>query len=84
MSTIPLFVAPPGGLELLVILLVLALLFGPSKLTSLAHAAGRSTGEFRKGREEIEREIRTTAGFDTTTASDAEDASDPLTGRETV
>lgn len=55
-----LFITPLSGLELLVILLVLALLFGPSKLTSLARAAGRSTGEYRKGREEIERELRTT------------------------
>lgn len=59
--TLPLFITPPGGLELLLVLLVIALLFGPSKLTSLAHAAGRSTGEFQRGRAEIERELRTAA-----------------------
>ncbi len=79
-----LFITPPSGLELLVILLVLALLFGPSKLTSLARAAGRSTGEFRKGREEIERELRATVSVDPDADTGVSTEATPVPARETV
>ncbi|HKZ63410.1 MAG TPA: twin-arginine translocase TatA/TatE family subunit [Thermoplasmata archaeon] len=47
------------GLEWVVILIIVALLvlFGPSHLPKLARAIGRSWGEFRRGRLEVEREI---------------------------
>ena len=38
--------------ELLVILLVVLLLFGARKLPDLARSLGRSSSEFKKGREE--------------------------------
>src|SRR5438309_12036167 len=49
------------GIEWVVILIIIAvlLLFGPSKLPELASGVGRALGEFRRGRMEIEREIRT-------------------------
>src|SRR5437879_8112815 len=49
------------GIEWVVILIIIAvlLLFGPSKLPELARGVGRALGEFRRGRVEIEREIST-------------------------
>ena len=49
------------GIEWVVILIIIAvlLLFGPSKLPELARGVGRALGEFRRGRMEIEREIST-------------------------
>lgn len=41
-----------GVVELLIILAVVLLLFGPKRLTDLARSLGRSLGEFKKGREE--------------------------------
>jgi len=41
-----------GGPELLVILVVVMLLFGASKLPDLARSIGASAKEFRKGMEE--------------------------------
>jgi len=42
------------------------LLFGSSKLPELARGLGRSVGEFKKGKEEIERELREAAKNDPT------------------
>src|SRR5437867_12033153 len=49
------------GIEWVVILIIIAvlLLFGPSKLPEPARGVGRALGEFRRGRMEIEREIST-------------------------
>src|SRR2546425_13053393 len=49
------------GIEWVVILIIIAvpLLYGPSKLPELARGVGRALGEFRRGRMEIEREIST-------------------------
>jgi len=51
----------PGGPELLIVLAVLVLLFGASKLPSLARSLGEAGGEFKKGREEVESELRADA-----------------------
>jgi len=47
------------GMEWIVLLIVIAVLFlfGPSKLPEMARGIGRALGEFRRGRLEIEREI---------------------------
>ena len=43
----------------LIIAVVVAILFyGSSKIPQLAHALGRSLGEFKKGKAEVEREIK--------------------------
>lgn len=43
----------------LIIALVVAVLFyGSSKIPQFAHALGRSLGEFKKGKIEVEREIQ--------------------------
>jgi sec-independent protein translocase protein TatA len=52
-----LFVGGLGPPELLLIAGVLILLFGASKLPKLARSMGTATGEFKKGREEVEGEL---------------------------
>ena len=51
----------PGGPELIFILIIVLLLFGAKKLPALARGLGQSLGEFKKAREEFEREIHKTA-----------------------
>lgn len=58
---IPAFIAMPGGLEMAVILLIAILLFGANKLPGLARSVGQATGEFKKGRQELEAELRDAA-----------------------
>lgn len=57
-TVIPLFGPIPGGPELLIILLVLVLLFGANKIPKLARSTGQAMGEFKKGREEVEDELK--------------------------
>jgi len=47
----------PGGPELIFILVIVLLLFGAKKLPELARGLGQSLGEFKKAREEFEREV---------------------------
>ncbi|WP_367176128.1 Sec-independent protein translocase subunit TatA/TatB [Haloarcula rubripromontorii] len=42
----------PGGVELLVVLLIAVLLFGANKIPKLARASGKAIGEFKAGAEE--------------------------------
>ena len=51
----------PGGPELVFILVIVLLLFGAKKLPELARGLGQSLGEFKKAREEFEREIHKTS-----------------------
>ena len=48
----------PGGMELAVILLIAVLLFGANKIPKLARSTGEAMGEFKKGREEVEQELK--------------------------
>lgn len=67
MNTMPLFPAGiPGGTEIIVILGIAVLLFGANKIPKLARSVGQATGEFQKGREELDREL-----------SEIDDAADP-------
>jgi sec-independent protein translocase protein TatA len=50
----------PGGSEVLLILFIILLLFGAKKLPELSRSLGKSLGEFKKGKEDLEREIRDT------------------------
>ena len=52
----------PGGPELIFILVIVLLLFGAKKLPELARGLGQSLGEFKKARDEFEREIHKSAG----------------------
>jgi len=57
-AIVPLFPGLPGGPELLIVLFVLVLLFGANKIPKLARSTGQAMGEFRRGREEIEEELK--------------------------
>ncbi|OSP09672.1 twin-arginine translocase TatA/TatE family subunit [Halorubrum ezzemoulense DSM 17463] len=57
-SAIPLIGGIPAGPELLIILRVLVLLFGANKIPKLARSTGQAMGEFRKGREQVEEELK--------------------------
>jgi len=50
---------PIGGQEGIIILIIILLLFGAKKLPELARGVGKSMGEFKKAREDFEREITT-------------------------
>ncbi len=52
------FVGLPGGTEVIVVLFIILLLFGSKKLPELSRSLGKSLGEFKKGKEDLEREIR--------------------------
>ncbi|RKX38263.1 MAG: twin-arginine translocase TatA/TatE family subunit [Verrucomicrobia bacterium] len=58
MNTIGYF-GMPGGSEIILILFIILLLFGAKKLPDLSRSLGKSLGEFKKGKEGLEREIRT-------------------------
>jgi len=51
----------PGGPELIFILVIVLLLFGAKKLPELARGVGQSLGEFKKAREEFEKEVHKSA-----------------------
>jgi sec-independent protein translocase protein TatA len=46
-----------GGQEMIIIFLIVLLLFGAKKLPELARGVGKSVGEFKKAREDFEKEI---------------------------
>lgn len=43
---------------LIIAVVIAVIFFGTSKIPQFAHALGRSLGEFKKGRAEVEREIK--------------------------
>lgn len=55
-----LFVGVPGGMELMIILFIAVLLFGANKIPELARSSGQAMGEFKRGRDEIEEELKAT------------------------
>jgi sec-independent protein translocase protein TatA len=64
MSHLPLaIIGSLGGQEIVIIFLIVLLLFGAKKLPELARGIGKSMGEFKKAREDFEKEI-TTAELD--------------------
>ncbi|WP_170977194.1 Sec-independent protein translocase subunit TatA/TatB [Halorussus salinisoli] len=66
---IPLFGPVPGGMEMMVILLIAVLLFGANKIPKLARSTGEAMGEFKKGRQEVEEELQEMQNPDTNTES---------------
>ena len=68
--SINLFIGGLGGPEHVIIFMLVVLLFGASKLPKLARASGEAMGEFQRGRENLERDIR-----DATSTESADDTS---------
>lgn len=54
-------IGTPGWPEILFILLIILVLFGAKRLPELARGLGQSLNEFRKAREELDREVKRTA-----------------------
>lgn len=75
---IPLFIGGIGGPEIVLIFLLVILLFGADKLPKLARSSGEAMGEFQKGREEVEHELKAAkqSTVSTTADSDAEPVED--------
>ncbi|MEE9489511.1 MAG: twin-arginine translocase TatA/TatE family subunit [Thermoplasmata archaeon] len=48
----------PGPEVIVLLVIILVLLFGAKKIPELARSLGRAMGEFRRGRMEIERELK--------------------------
>jgi sec-independent protein translocase protein TatA len=90
-EAIPLFGPIPGGMEMMVILLIAVLLFGANKIPKLARSTGEAMGEFKKGRQEVEEELQEmqeggTESLDTEstdTVTDTEPATDTETSTDT-
>ena len=55
----------PHGSEWLIILVLAILFFGADKLPKLARGLGKSLGEFKKAKEEFEKEVHAAANTDT-------------------
>lgn len=53
----PLQFGIPGGIELLLLVLIVILLFGATKIPDLARSTGQAMGEFRRGRQELDEEL---------------------------
>jgi sec-independent protein translocase protein TatA len=62
-----------GGQELLLILFVVLLFFGPSKLPELARGIGKGMREFKKAQADLENEFN--KAVETVASKDEEDAS---------
>jgi TatA/E family protein of Tat protein translocase len=70
---LPLAFTAPGWPEILFILLIILVLFGAKRLPELAKGLGQSLNEFKKAREEFDREMKKTAvSLETKEAPDQE------------
>jgi len=52
-------IGTPGWQELLLILLIVLIIFGPRKLPEVAEAIGKSIQKFKKASREVQQEIKT-------------------------
>lgn len=77
------FLGPIGGPEMVMIFIVILLLFGAKKLPELARGVGKSMGEFKKAREEFEREITRSADEVANEDNNKTTVPKPAPGKET-
>lgn len=61
----------PGVQEWVLILLIVLILFGAKRLPELARGLGQSVNEFRKAKDEFERELHKTTAVENTPAKPA-------------
>jgi sec-independent protein translocase protein TatA len=78
-TLVPLIGPVPGGMEMVVILLIAVLLFGANKIPKLARSTGQAMGEFQRGREEVEQELEELQEGTSTTESSADETSETST-----
>ncbi len=58
MNTFNMLAFTPGPTELIIVLVLILILFGPKKLPDLSRAIGKSIGEFKRGRREVDEELK--------------------------
>ena len=80
MDLLPMQFGLPGGPEVLIILLIAVLLFGANKIPKLARSTGEAMGEFQKGRQEVEDELKEMRDGATQSASSS--SAEPATETE--
>jgi len=61
MMTTPLAIFGLGGQEVTLIVIAIIILFGAEKIPKLARGLGKSVGEFKKAKEEFDRELQEAA-----------------------
>ena len=83
-TLLPLIGPIPGGMEMVVILLIAVLLFGANKIPKLARSTGQAMGEFQRGREEIEQELEDVREGGTASESTLGDTDSDATTTETT
>jgi TatA/E family protein of Tat protein translocase len=66
----------PGATELMILLALAALIFGADRIESAARSSGKAVGEYRKEREQLERELEEVTGIDAGESEDDEDGND--------
>ena len=59
-------IGPLGTWEMVIIAMLVLVLFGAKKLPTFARSLGKSMGEFKKAREEFEKELATAVSTDVT------------------
>lgn len=52
-----LFIGPLGGWEIIVILVIVLIIFGPSKLPQMGQALGKAIKEFKKAGKELRSDV---------------------------
>jgi sec-independent protein translocase protein TatA len=52
------YIMPIGIPELLIILVVALVIFGPKKIPEIAHSLGKSVNEFRRGSQELTQTVQ--------------------------
>jgi sec-independent protein translocase protein TatA len=61
----------PGPAELIVLLVIVLIIFGPGKLPDIGNAVGKGIREFRKASTDLEESVRGEPKRSTTTKDDA-------------
>ena len=73
-----------GGPEMILIFCIVLLLFGAKKLPQLARGIGKSAGEFKRARDEFEREISRAETETATEKTKSSETSEPRDKKETT
>jgi sec-independent protein translocase protein TatA len=68
--SLPLAFGMPSGPDLIVLLIIVLVLFGAKRLPELARGLGQSVNEFKKAKEEFDKEVAKPAAPSTPVAND--------------
>lgn len=67
---LPLAFGMPSGPDLIVLLIIVLVLFGAKRLPELARGLGQSVNEFKKAKEEFDKEVTKTSSPDAPSATE--------------